>query len=586
MSDKPLKGWLGRRIALSEEQTPRMQSSYIQRLWKYLWLLGWLMRDFIWRYRWRAGRLLTLRLGGMFLQLSTFGLLAQYARMLETDATVTPPWGDSIDARTSVELLMAVGAASLVAMMAGALMILISTRRIESLCADYEEYCGKRILDIAGRSSRLDRPPLVDGDDDQLILRLCKQYPRLMRRMTKVMLTSLLPSVLVVAVVFPVLFTLNFWLTLLVLILVLGSLAAQYRLNVRAAQSSVLFERTARESLHEFRNVLGRLHRQIDPLDREDVERPFSAKPFRQNQNAYFTRVTATTDSQFITDCSAAIILVIVLVTLGGSILRDGGGWAFLLIYLLALRYSMSQLKSTLTSFTNIARFFHQIRAYFLFIYADHEPIELQQGSTIQCLKIQCTSDQRLPGSLDAITLRGGDCFAVYGPFKPTRFQLRALYGVLFAEQDDVVRDAISVSVLIADESDLAKYWSPVQQARGEQRVRPASLGETETRPLRIAVIDEKAMALLQSGGDGGDEDEQSGGGLSLPDNRVCILLAAKASRTNRCPAKMAAVVDEECVCWLGKPDALPSIAYQTGAGAQPGGLVDEGVEPAFDDSL
>jgi len=568
------------------EQTVRMQSGYIERLWKYLWLLGWLMRDFIWRYRWRAGRLMTLRLGGMFLQLSTFGLLAKYARMLETDATVTPPWGGSIESRASVELLMAVGAASLVAMMTGALMILISTRRIEQLCADYEEYCGKRILDIAGRSSRLDRPPLVDGDDDQLILRLCKQYPRLMRRMTKVMLTSLLPSVLVVAVVFTVLFTLNFWLTLLVLILVLGALAAQYRLNVRAAQSSVLFERTARESLHEFRNVLGRLHRQIDPLDEEDVERPFAAETFRQNQNAYFTRVTATTDSQFITDCSAAIILVIVLVTLGGSILRDGGGWALLLIYLLALRYSMSQLKSTLTSFTNIARFFHQIRAYFLFIYADHEPIVQQPGASLQCLTIQCTSDQPLPGSLDSLTLRGGDCLAVYGSFKPTRFQLRALYGVLFAEHDEVVRAAISVSVLIADESDLAKHWSPAQQGRAEERVRPAAPGETETLPLRIAVINEKAMALLQSGGDGGDEDVQRAGGRSLPDNWVCILLAAKASRTNRCPATMAAVVDEECVCWLGKPDELPSIAYQTGAGAQRADPADDEVDPAFDDSL
>jgi hypothetical protein len=578
-----------------------MQSRFRRQLLSYLFMLSWLMRDFVWRYRWRVARLMGLRFGGIALQLATFVLLAKYARLLETDSEAAL-LGETLRARESVLLLGLVGAAALVAMIGGSALIVASTRGLERLCAAYEAFCGKRVLEIAGRSSRLHGPDFLDEDSERLIMKLTKRYPRLLRRMTKALLTSLLPGLVVVAVVLPVLLALNVWLTLLVAGLVAASLSLHYRLSVRAAQSSLTIERTAREATREFKSVVDRIAQSMQPLEPREVDRPYAAGAVRRNLDAYFTRVTATNESQFITDCFTAVILVVVLVTLGGSILRDGEGWATLLVYLLALRYAMAQVRSTLASLAGVNRYFHQARAYLLFLDADHEGLGAGAGlepgagdaggepaAALESLTVRCTAADPLPHSQPSLIVRPGERIAVLGPFRPSRFQVRALYAALFGECPRTLRAAIARTVLVPD-CDVAEQRAGssaqpeigrINGSRASQARRRDSAREHAGGLDLVVMSDKTARARKDSSGPG----DRSADALAAP-WQACIALVSRVAALQQVPCDAIVVTDGESVIWIGTPEDLHLVAdaLEQRAAGQPGIAGEDGEDELDDD--
>jgi ABC-type multidrug transport system fused ATPase/permease subunit len=536
-----------------------MTIRFRQRCSRYFFVLIWLMRDYIWRYRWRVIPLLGLRFSGTGLQLGTFALLALYARLLETDSAVTIA-GTDFRARESVMLLALAGVSALAAMTLGSNLVLLSTRRIETLAAEYERFCSKRIWDLASRSTSLYRPAIIKGGDDQMLMRLAKRYPRFLRRITKSLLTSLLPAALVMCIVMPALFVLNFWLTCIVLALVSLSLYAHYRLSIRAANSSLMMEQTARDAAREYKGVINQITSTLEPLDDASLDRPFQSQAVQRNRAAYYTRVTATNESQFISDCFTAIILTIVLIMLGAGILRDGHGWTSLLIYLLALRYGMAQTKSALSSFAGVNRFFHQVQAYLRFLDSQNESFgSPKRAMHLDQLTVRCEPNQLKVECERELTIRPREAVGICGPFRPTRFQICAMFAVLADDSSETLQAVIANSQLISDIDSLRAFVNERNRNRNPANVMasPSAIEPDEIESpsgLSLVVLSDTLLRDLW-GGFETDDEAAPANPLPLKPNEAAVILITKPKWLRHIAVSKIIATDGESTIWIGSPD-------------------------------
>lgn len=517
-----------------------------RQLAKYRFVLGWVGRDFLWRYRGRVASILGARFAGLAFQVGTFGLLAYYARLLEGDRALTLG-AAQLAARDSVALLGIVGALASLALVASSFLTLRANRWTIELSGEYEELCGRRALAIASRSIRLETPETVEAEGEQRLLgTMIRKYPRLLRMMVRILVSSLIPAALTAALFLPVLFYLSFWLSAIVVSITAVSAMAHYRLSLRAAESSMTLERTSEPAFRPQREAVEQLSHRLEELDEGALDAPFSAPAFRQNAAAYTDRMMATDESQFVSDLATAIVIVTVLVALGGRILLDGEGWSSLIVYLLVLRYSMGQMKSVFAGLAGINRFFHQVRAYFLFLEGQHELLPVPSSEGIEELDLRCRDTERIPGATAALTVRPGQRVTVLQPDRLTRFRLFDLFHQILAEAPDILQRAMASTQLHTPEESRGVV-APTDPAGKAPSSSPGPAGGRG----RI-VVASTLIAPLATEGDGAPEHPFAHDFLIVVRDRFDLSAVRWAD--------VVVVSDGEQVVWLGSAVDAPAL--------------------------
>lgn len=529
-----------------------MLSRFRKKLSKYLFVLRWLVRDLLWQYRARVTTVLIFRSLGLALQLGSFGLLAYYARLLETDATINF-FNETIRARESLTLLVFLAIVAFFAMTSGSVLNFFATRITEYLAGDYEQFCSRRVLRITGQLNQVSLPEVDHLEDERLIMALMKPYPRMLRRIARMVLTSVIPSLLLVVVTFPLLFYLNAWLTLLVVALIAASLVGHYRLSIIAGKSSLDYERSGKAATAVYRYTLNQLVRQSTPLDDRTVRQSLRARPVRRNLRALLTRLLTKNTSQFISDLTTATVLALILAVLGGQILLQGEGWTALVLYLVALKYSMSQARGLLTSMTKINRFFHQAHAYFLFL-ALHEPQPDSDESDHSGVPfvVECDSSLALPQSDEKHVVQAGDRVAVYCRHEATRFRVYQLYHCLFADAESVVAAAWS-RTHIANELTTNNGATPAaEHSPDSQHSDPTAMIVAEHK-VRKSEYEAEGQDSADEAPPQAEDDSQENDGAAR------LFLVRKLKRLpDQC--NRIIIVDDEGVRWIGCVERIDAV--------------------------
>lgn len=510
-----------------------MLTSLKRQFSKYLHVLRWLAHDFVWRYRRRVAIVLVFRFAGMGLFVSTFGLLAYYVRLIERDSSVRL-FGESVHARESVMLLVLVGIIAVLALSVSSVMMYWSARGAMRLAQVYEDACGRRVLQLANRQRQFTTPEGMQETDERLILVLTRKYPRMIGRVARTIVVTLIPNSIVMLFVLPTLLVLSFSLTAIVIVLMGCSLFVHYRLNVAVAGNTVSLERTADQALQAFRGLIGRMSERLEPLDDSEIDRAYRRDPVRQNSETYVKSYLARDQSQFASDIFGAVTMAIVLIVLGSNVLQEGAGWSTLIAYLLVLRFTIAQIRSLLSGIAVANRYFHQVRAYILFIEHGRQRPSDTFGRHAESLT--ATLDEACEGtaSEQSLSLHPGTCIAVVGPFRASRFQVQHLCDVLFSSEPGTANPILDRMHLVAtpDQFHALSERTMAEQPAEEQGPRLLVIGEAALTGVEQPA--ETIRTILESRAD------------------IVIVLFTPAGTISRLPHHFVIVSDGAAVLWIG----------------------------------
>ncbi|MFP4120218.1 MAG: hypothetical protein ACLFWI_04235 [Coleofasciculus sp.] len=304
---------------------------------------------------------------GILLQVGAFGQVLYYARFLEQGKRLNF-LHQNFDARSSVELFFVFVVSILFCLLFSSWLIYFSRSKIITLGRIYEEFCSKRILLILNYSFATGILDEVTYDD-KIFYRLATSDSRYCGRVLRIITNTFIPAI-TFAVNFLVLLYINFFLTLVVFILIAISLLFLYEVNVKGATNSHLMEQYARKAATEKRQIIARQQLVATPLTAMSIERSFISGEQKQYLDAFEGKLQAVFKSEFVSNVFFAIIISVILVILGIFIFHKKAGWGELIVYLIALRYGLVNLRQVNKQLTSINRFYPQVRRYFHFVEA------------------------------------------------------------------------------------------------------------------------------------------------------------------------------------------------------------------------
>jgi hypothetical protein len=142
-----------------------------------------------------------------------------------------------------------------------------------------------------------------------------------------------------------------------------------------------------------------------------------------------------------------AIMLSIVVIILGGNAIIDNAHWGKLIVYLIALRYCLNHLKTTIITFTSINRFYPQFSRYFNFLDAvDRSNRKEKSGGRSYEMKLRSSP---LPESPSSVLVESGNVLALGAPFKFDFYDLPTYLECLLGNKKGLVEEVLrSMSVV------------------------------------------------------------------------------------------------------------------------------------------
>ncbi len=121
---------------------------------------------------------------------------------------------------------------------------------------------------------------------------------------------------------------------------------------------------------------------------------------------------------------------------MGGTIIKQGSGWGRLLVYVVALRFAMTNLQKTFSIITAINRFYPQVRRYFLFVQS-FEQKDQEDFPPLQEYELRLNGQEPesiLEGSSQGMHLRPGSFLALITQLELSRYTLADILRGLLGE--------------------------------------------------------------------------------------------------------------------------------------------------------
>ncbi|UCD36409.1 MAG: ABC transporter ATP-binding protein, partial [Nitrospiraceae bacterium] len=409
---------------------------------RYLVLLRKIFNDSLLRFRGRSFLVLVAGFLGVTFQVQAIGLSIYYAKLIEKGDVVTL-LGHDFHARSSLPFLSLVAAGVLLSLLISAWLIYYSRTGILSLGRRYEEFCSKRLLLSFGSSLRVCDTTEKGLGSDAGILRLARTDARYSGRIFRLMLSAIVPLITLVAAVV-CLFYINAILTIVTICLMGVSAAFQYRVSVAGARSSTRMEKASIGASAEYRKIIQQQKGTSVNSDSKQnwLENIFRKSEVRRFLDAYEGRLRVIEKSRFVSDILLAFAIVSILLMMGASIISEKQGWGRLIVYLIALRYMLVNLKQTVTKITSINRFFPQLKRYFAFL-ENTQPDSGSEEGLPESYLVSADAGT-IAGSLGEKEVNQGSRVGLVSPVSVNRYTIAFLVECLLSGRPRDVHAALS----------------------------------------------------------------------------------------------------------------------------------------------
>ncbi len=407
-----------------------------------------LVKDSVFRFRKDSILILVTGMLGTFFQICAIGQIIYYARALETAKTLDI-LGYHIQVRSAYFFSICI-AVLLLLLLSSAFLVYYSRSKIIALACSYEIFCSKRVFSIIAYLRGLCSPGTLSLYDNRMLLTMARSDARFCGRILRMLIMLVQPSVTFI-VALAALFYINFVLTISVLFIMGMSMFFHYRNNLKGVSSSRKLELHAPGASKEKLNILQAAAR-VNCIDGDFFEwmgARFTRGEINHNIEGYRGRFQTIEEAKFINDIVMAAMLFIVVIVLGGNALINNANWGRLLVYLLALRYCLNHLKTTIVTFTSINRFYPQFSRYFHFL-DSFDGATTQKDSHVGRYKIEAQSSP-LQDSSSSVIIKNGDIIALVGPFKFNFYDVRMYINCMLGQKQGAAEELLRAMNVISE---------------------------------------------------------------------------------------------------------------------------------------
>ncbi len=523
---------------------------------RYAAFLRHLSVDGLWRYRGRVAVAWVTAAAALGLQITAITLALYFAHGFQKD-DVFDHFVVKMPFRSIAALLWCAGITLVLLLIASAAQFV--SRDVPLLIwREYAEICSRRAIDLLHRGGAAAMLGPVLKDDTHLISHV-RTDSSLCGRVLSLLIAVFMPMAILIAAC-AVLLYLEPWLTLLLMALAAVAGLFIFRTNVRATAHAAEMDAQTAPAARAYRRLVQdhkwSLHVPADAAD--DLDAAFRSGAPGAHLRAYIGRLQMLNVSDLVGGLFMAVASGLILVMLGGGILRQGVGWERLVVYLVALRYAMTSFRGSVNRFTAINLFYAQVRRYFEFVEPAKRPCQWPTPRDEYAIRANRVD---LDGSSREVAVRRGDRIALVTPIEINRYSLAQVLGCLLVHESEPWRAAIGSARFVssrarcngrltealgwpqrADQRELNRWLDAANQEAvfhnalcGLNSTLTADQWSALDPALRFvlvlaAAVQGEAQWLLL---DGGDLDALSGGAagrvLDLLCDRIAILVRCEA---------------------------------------------------------
>lgn len=471
---------------------------------RYIIFIRWLIPDSILRFRRESVFIFTAGMLGVICQALAFIMVLYYARAFSSGTTIDiSSW--SIDARDLAFLFL--GSLIIISIfLISSFLIHYSRMSILHLSREYSEFCSRRVLKLVATGF----PVTADGSGLNVagISRVANSDSQLCSRVLRMILYMIIPF-MNMCVTFLVLLYIDIQTTLYVLLILPFFFYFQFRASRAGAGYSLRNEILSPEVSAEYKKYLqnNMLPTSISTVNDEALmEHIFSRGAPGKYLDAYTGRLLVLENSKLISNILKAVVLGLVLLVMGDEIISDDSGWGNLVVYLLALNYTMAHLQTSFSTMTAINLFYPQVRRYFHFI----DSIYIRKTNVIRQEYYTIDADKSsVRGSHDVITIRPGQTLALVNALELNRYTIASIARILSGRDDSFFEYSLSSFTLVLHGLELPE--TPLNKILGMSDV-------NELSDLKNWFNDSRLWAIAQN---------------QLPDNLNDIVSAQNWNKIN-----------------------------------------------------
>lgn len=419
-----------------------LMDNFLGTLGRYGTILKLITIDSIWRFKKESFFILVTSFLGVFFQAGTIGMVIYYAQALAKGNDIKM-LGYMFQTRNSIGLLFVCGIGVLLSLLLSAWLIYFSRTKCFLLSRRYEEFCSKRILSLFGSNLKVWAPPDQRFSDSSIISRLVRKDSRNIGRVLWMLLDTIIPAITLLISV-GVLFYTNTPLTFLMLVLFGISSIFQYKISVVSAKNFTLQEKHARGASLDYQQIILRLKGASLPLPGNESgfkEKVFTSGKIKRYLDAQIGHLKAIENSQLVSNILFAITIFVLLLTLGGNIILKGAGWGNLIVYLVALRFVLTNLKQSNKKITVINRFYPQVRRYFQFLENTMTPSRTEEKCHANYLVT--VGANPIEGSISSYDLGKGSRIGLISTVELSRYTLAFMTDCLLGHSHQGVKNAL-----------------------------------------------------------------------------------------------------------------------------------------------
>lgn len=419
-------------------------NKFLNTFYQYRSVLGWLIGDSVLRFRRESFLILITGFFGVSFQILTIGVVLYYAKAMERGASINVIFYE-FNVRTSVVFLFVCGLVILFSLLLAAWLTYFSRTRSLAFRRKYEEFCSKRIFILFGSSFKIWTPFEQDFSCDKVISKLARRDARFCGRALWMLMDFVIPFVTFLLSIGALLY-INLFLTFLIFVLIGISAIFLYKVSIMAAKNSSLMERFSKPANKEYLQVIRR-QKTIAVSSQEDESwlenNFFSSGAPKKFLDAYMGRLKTLEYSHLISNILFAAAVFMILLILGEKTIFEGHGWEKLIVYLLALRYMITNVKQINTKVTSINRFYPQLKRYFQFLDATIRLQKKEKGIQPPEYSLLVSANPAMEGTLESFDIKEGNRISIISPIMLNRYTLAFLLDSLLSPSQDAVKYAL-----------------------------------------------------------------------------------------------------------------------------------------------
>ena len=333
----------------------------LETLFRYVRIIRWILADSVFRLKKKAFLIIASEMVGLLLQVGAVLVVIRYVQILESGTAISigPHYFEN-----QSELFVYVAIVILCCLIVSSILLLYSGQRIFKLQFEYDKLCSKRVFELYHHFIHDSTFTRKYNEKDVLVI--AKKDSHYCGRAVRMLLTCFRPIVILIIAI-PVMFFINFMVTFLLMAIALATVFFQYYVSKEAANNSLLIERCSPEASLE-KTEMAKNSIKFPKISEgqflEYIDSKFNNKSTAKFYNLYQNWMISVEKSSFINNILLAISIFLILIILFNDVIQRGTGWSELIIYILAARFSLANIRQLSKTITAVNRLYPQLLRY------------------------------------------------------------------------------------------------------------------------------------------------------------------------------------------------------------------------------